>query len=143
MKKLLFAAGVSIIGLSAAFAQQVKQSAPATTTQTATTNSGPREMRRTVTPEQAAQRRTDRLSEELSLSADQKKKVYDVFLKQSNENQGRLSHDGQVDNQLKSIFNDEQNKKYDAMKANRMQMMQQRMQSARSTELKSPTPVKK
>jgi hypothetical protein len=44
---------------------------------------------------------------------------------------------------LKSIFNDEQNKKYDAMKANRMQMMQQRMQSARSTELKSPTPVKK
>ncbi len=142
MKKILFAAGISIIGLSAAFAQQIKQSAT-NTTQSGTSTNNVRESRRSVSPEQAAQRRTDRLNEELSLTADQKKKVYDVFLKQSNANQGRLAHDPEVDKQLKSIFNEEQNKKYDALKANRMQMMQQRVQSTRSTELKSPTPVKK
>lgn len=140
MKKILFVAGVTIVGLSAAFAQDVKQAEPVKSTGT----SMPARARVTdrISPEEAAQKRTDRLDKELSLNADQKKKVYDLFLKDSKENQGRLVHNQELDEQLKSIFNQEQNQKYDAMKAERKQMMQQRIQSTRSAELKSPTPVK-
>jgi opacity protein-like surface antigen len=140
MKKILFVASITVIGLSAAFAQDVKQAEPVKATRT----SSPARARvgENVSPEDAAQRRTDRLDKELSLNADQKKKVYDVFLKESKEKQGRLVQNQEVDDQLKSIFNEQQNQKYEAMKMERKQMMQQRIQSARSAELKSPTPVK-
>jgi opacity protein-like surface antigen len=140
MKKILFVAGITVIGLSAAFAQDVKQAEPAKATRTSMP-ARPR-VGEKISPEDAAQRRTDRLDKELSLNADQKKKVYDVFLKESKENQGRMVQNQEVDKQLKSIFNEQQNQKYEAMKTERRQMMQQRVQTARSAELKSPTPVK-
>src|SRR6218665_600715 len=125
MKKIFFAAGITIIGLSAAFAQEVKQTA---TPQKSTSATGLTRVRdnRNASPETAAQRRTDRLDKELSLTDDQKKKVYDVFLQQSKENQGRPVQSEAIDNQLKGILNAEQNQKYEAMKAERKQMMQQR-----------------
>lgn len=140
MKKILFVAGVTIIGLSAAFAQDVKQ----TPQQAKTTQASPTLRARNVekfSPEVAAQKRTDRLDKELTLNADQKKKVYDLFLKESKEKQGRLVQNQELDEQLKSIFNKEQNQKYEAMKSERKQLMQERVKSIRSAELKSPTPV--
>ncbi|MFA6056974.1 MAG: hypothetical protein WC756_02155 [Taibaiella sp.] len=139
MKKILFVAGVTIIGLSAAFAQDVKQTPQAKTTQASPTLRA-RNVER-FSPEVAAQKRTDRLDKELTLNADQKKKVYDLFLKESKEKQGRLVQNQEVDEQLKGIFNKEQNQKYEAMKSERKQMMQERVKSIRSAELKSPTPV--
>ena len=140
MKKILFVAGVTVIGLSAAFAQNVKQAESVKSTRT----SSPAQPRvgEKITPEAAAQRRTDRLDKELSLSAEQKKKVYDLFLQESKENQGRLVQNQELDEQLKSIFTEEQKQKYETLKAERKQMMEQRTQSPRSLELKSPTPVK-
>lgn len=140
MKKILFVAGVTIIGLSAAFAQDVKQAEPVKSSRTSF-QARPRVSEK-ISPEDAAQRRTDRLDKELSLNTDQKKKVYDIFLKESKENQGRLVQNAEVDEQLKTVFNEEQNQKYEALKSERKQMMQQRIQSTRSAELKSPTPVK-
>lgn len=140
MKKILFVAGVTIIGLSAAFAQDVKQAESVKSTRTS--SPGQARVGERTTPEAAAQRRTDRLDKELSLSAEQKKKVYDLFLNESKENQGRVVQNQELDEQLKSIFNEEQKQKYETMKTERKQMMQQRVQSARSAELKSPTPVK-
>jgi periplasmic protein CpxP/Spy len=139
MKKILFVAGVTIIGLSAAFAQDVKQ-----TPQVKTTQASPALRARNIqrlSPEVTAQKRTDRLDKELTLNADQKKKVYDLFLKESKEKQGRLVQNQELDGQLKSIFNKEQNQKYEALKSEKKQVMQQRFQSTRSAELKSPTPV--
>jgi protein CpxP len=139
MKKILFIAGVTIIGLSAAFAQNVKQVEQVKANRTAPTA---RTQDGRISPEEAAQKRTDRLDKELTLNADQKKKVYDLFLKESKEKQGRLVHNQELDEQLKGIFNQEQNQKYEAMKSERKQLMEQRVQSTRSAELKSPTPVK-
>lgn len=140
MKKILFVAGVTIIGLSAAFAQDVKQAEPTKSTRT----SYPARARvgEKTTPEAAAQRRTDRLDKELSLNAEQKKKVYDLFLQESKEKQGRLVHNQELDEQLKGIFNEEQKQKYESLKAERKQLMEERIQSPRSSELRSPTPVK-
>lgn len=140
MKKILFVAGVTVIGLSAAFAQNVKQ---AESVKSARTSSpGQARVGERTAPEAAAQRRTDRLDKELSLNAEQKKKVYDLFLQESKENQGRLVQNQELDEQLKSIFNEEQKQKYETMKAERKQMMEQRIQSPRSLELKSPATVK-
>lgn len=140
MKKILFVAGVTIIGLSAAFAQDVKQTPQVRTTQQASPTLRARNVER-FSPEVAAQKRTDRLDKELTLNTDQKKKVYDLFLKENKEKQGRLVQNQELDEQLKSIFSKEQNQKYEAMKSERKQMMQERVKSIRSAELKSPTPV--
>jgi len=148
MKKILFVAGVSIIGLSAAFAQQVQQAqqAPAKTEQQSA-ESRLRHSRTDVqptqqlSPEANAQRRTDRLEQQLGLSGEQKTKVYELFLKVSKENNGRLVQNESTDTELKKIFNQEQNAKYEAMKAERQQMMQQRT-STRSADLQSPKAIK-
>jgi protein CpxP len=141
MKKILFVAGVTVIGLSAAFAQDVKQAESVKATRT----SSPARARmgeQQASPEDLAKKRTERLDKELSLNADQKKKVYDLFLNESKERQGRLVQNDELDEQLKGIFNEEQRQKYETMKIERKQLMQQRIQSTRSAELKSPTPVK-
>lgn len=140
MKKILFAAGITIIGLSAAFAQEVKQDAPVK--RSATIQGQARQSRVEISPEAAAQRRTDRLNTKLNFSEDQKKKVYDLFLKEGKANNGRMAQSPELEKQLKAVFTAEQNKQYEAMKAERMQMVEQRMQSNRSGVLKSPTPVK-
>lgn len=141
MKKLLFAAGITVLGLSAAFAQEVKQASPANTQKNATMMRE-RGSQQKNNPEAAAEKRTERLEKELALNADQKKKVYDLFLKEAQDRKGRMVQNSEMDTQLKAIFNEEQNKKYEAMKAERKQMMQERLQTTRSSELKSPTPVK-
>lgn len=140
MKKILFAAGITIIGLSAAFAQDIKQTAPVQSAQPATQRM--REGQRSISPEGAAQRRTERLEQQLGLTADQKKKVYDLFLKQSQENQGRVIQSEETDQQLKAIFTAEQNTQYETMKAERREMMQSRTPNLRSVETKSPAAVK-
>lgn len=140
MKKILFVAGVTIIGLSAAFAQDVKQAESVKATRSSSTVRA--RVGEQASPEDVAKKRTERLDKELSLNADQKKKVYDLFLKESQERQGRLVQNDELDEQLKGIFNEEQKQKYETMKIERKQMMQQRIQSTRSAELKSPTPVK-
>ncbi|RYZ52317.1 MAG: hypothetical protein EOP49_09720 [Sphingobacteriales bacterium] len=145
MKKILFVAGVSIIGLSAAFAQEVQQ-APAKTAKPSA-ESRLRQSRASaqptqdISPEANAQRRTDRLEQQLGLSGEQKTKVYELFVKVSKENNGRLVQNESTDTELKKIFNQEQNAKYEAMKAERQQMMQQRT-STRSAELQSPKAIK-
>jgi protein CpxP len=141
MKKILFVAGITIVGLSAAFAQEVKQAAPAQAAP-ANVRGAVRQGQVQVSPEMAAQRRTDRLNSKLNFSDDQKKKVYDLFLKEGQANNGRVGQTPELEAKLKAVFTGEQAKQYEAMKAERMQMVEQRMQSTRSAELKSPTPVK-
>ena len=139
MKKILFVAGITVVGLSAAFAQDVKQAEQVKSTKTSVVRA--REGQR-MSPEEAAQKRTDRLDKQLGLNAEQKKKVHDLFLNDSKERQGRLAQNEKLEAQLKEIFNEEQNQKYEALKSERKQMIQQRIQSARASELKSPRPIK-
>lgn len=126
MKKVFFAAGIILTGLTAAFAQDLKQSTNQQTQRIQQTKQV-REMRK-VSPEEVAQRKTDRLSRELSLNEDQKKKVHDVLLKEAQDNQGRAAQRQQVNEQLKGIFTAEQNQKYESLKNEKKEMMKQRME---------------
>lgn len=124
MKKILFVAGISLAGLSVAFAQNAKleQKAPATQ------NRAARGAEAKPSPESMAQRRTDRLDKELSLTGEQKQKVHDLFLKEAQENNGRAIQRKEAEEQLKAIFTAEQNQKYESLKAQRKQLMMERRQ---------------
>lgn len=128
MKKILFVAGITVIGLSAAFAQDVKQ---AQTPAAATQQSGRAGITRS-NPEEMAKVRTSRLNKELTLTDDQQKKVYELFLKESQENQGRSLQRQEIDDQLKAILTPEQNQKYETMKTNRQNMMMKKTGRAAS-----------
>lgn len=112
MKKILFAAGITVVGLSAAFAQDVKQ----TTTAPTATKRIERPHTTKATPEVIAKARTNRLSKQLSLNSDQEQKVYDIFLKHAQASSGRSVQRDELDKQLQSVLTPEQNKKYDQMK---------------------------
>lgn len=137
MKKILFVAGITVVGLSAAFAQEVKQ-APQRVTQNTVAPRSAQMMK--VSAEEMAQKRTNRLDQELKLNADQKKKVYDLFLKESNEHRGRVSaNGGQMDEHLKGILTAEQNQQYETIKNERQQRMRERVSIKRSGVKASPS----
>ncbi|MDL2214844.1 DUF4890 domain-containing protein [Dysgonomonas sp. OttesenSCG-928-M03] len=84
--------------------------------------------RQQASPEMRAKRQTETLAEKLSLSEEQKQKVYDLNLKYANQAESTRSNDGQdrraqfrkqqeqKDAELKTILTDEQQKQYEDFK---------------------------
>jgi len=127
MKKIFFVASIAVVGLSAAFAQDKKAAAPVM--QSAQSSSGQLQRAdgvRSASPEKVAETRTARLNKEVSLTADQQKKVYDHFLKEAQENKGRAINREESSAALKALLTAEQNQKMDALQAERKQKMQER-----------------
>ena len=109
MLGILLVAGVQFTG----FAQEAEQQ--------------PRQMR---TPEERAQRQTEMLAQKLTLTEDQKKKIYDVNFKTAKQMQKfREAHDTAnvrmirtaSDAAYQKILTPEQYKEYETMKQNRME----------------------
>lgn len=144
MKKILFVAGMTVIGLSAAFAQDIKQTPAPTATSSSTTQKAiARPSVTKANPENIAKMRTSRLNKELSLSDDQQKKVYDIFLKESQQTQGRSLQRKEIDDQLKAVFTPEQNQKYEALKTERRNMLVKQPGQTRSTLQAAPASEQK
>lgn len=137
MKKVLFAAGITLLGLSAVYAQNLQKKAAAQSETSARTAQPSGRGAQTRTPEQIADAKTARLDKEVGMTADQKKKIYDILLKDAQQNQGRAALRQETDTQVKSILTPEQNQKLEARQAERKQMMQERRQSVRQGNLKA------
>lgn len=137
MKKVLFAAGITLLGLSAVYAQNLQKKATAQSETSARTAQPSGRGTQVHTPEQIAEAKTARLDKEVGMTADQKKKVYDILLKDAQQNQGRAALRQETNTQVKSILTPEQNQKLEARQAERKQMMQERRQSVRQGNLKS------
>ena len=144
MKKILFATGILVIGLSAAYAQDVKQStsAPAAKSQQATIRT--RTAARTTNPQMLAAKKTDRLAQALTLTEAQKKSINDIFLKEAQQNQGRAAQRKEVDDQIRAVLTADQAQRYEGLKQQRQQMiLQQRQQRSELKASPSKTaPVK-
>lgn len=93
---------------------------------------------RTMTPEQRAQKQTEKMQEALQLSEAQKKAVYDLNLqtatemqtarkadKEKNKQQFKAMHD-RKEAKLKTILDAGQYSKYQSLKAERMNKMKQK-----------------
>lgn len=137
MKKILFAAGISIIGLSAVYAQsqQKKEAAQAQTSTTTSAQSLRKSAQRS--PEQIAEMKTARLDKEVGMTAEQRKKVYDILLKEAKDNQGRAALRQETNDQVKAVLTPEQNQKLEAGHAERRQMMMQRREASRTGNLQA------
>ena len=96
-----------------------------------------------VDPETIAQKKTERLNRELSLSEEQQKKVHSVLLKDAQENKSRAIQRKETDEQLKAILTAEQNQKYEALKARRKQAMTEGTVPARAADRKTAPSVGK
>lgn len=136
MKKILFAAGISLIGLGAVYAQN-QQNKAAAQTQTSNSAAPATRSRQMRSPEQIADMKATRLDKEVGMTADQKKKVYDIFLKEAQENQGRAALRQETNTQVKSILTAEQNQKLQARQAERQEVMMQRKQNTRAGNLQA------
>lgn len=125
MKKILFVAGITLTGLSVAFAQEMKQDQKVA----ATRQSRSAEVVKR-SPESVAQHRVERLDKELSLSAEQKQKLNELFVKDAQAVKGRSVQRKETETQVKAILTPVQVQKYEAVKAERKQVMLQRRQQA-------------
>lgn len=127
MKKIFFAAGIAVIGLSAAFAQDQKKTTPISANQQESTAKSSRVAgARNLNPQKVAEIRTARLNSEVTLTEDQKKKVQEVFLQEAQNNQGRAALREETNKQIKAILTAEQNQKMEAAQAERNQKIQER-----------------
>jgi opacity protein-like surface antigen len=145
MKKVLFVAGIAVIGFSAAFAQDIKQSTKPTTSSSEVKQSRVTDgaAMRKADPQTIAQRKTERLNRELSFTEDQKQKVHAVFLKEIQETNGRAALRKETEDQLKAIFTAEQNQKYEAMKESRQQAIMENTTPSRAADLKTAPGIAK
>lgn len=129
MKKILLSAGVIIIALAAgsSFAQQKTNTA--TTTQQSTQATSRQEVRKAkmqnMTPEQMAQMRTDRINKDVNLTKDQEAKVHAIFLKEAQQNKGRMAERKATQEQLRAVLNKDQAQKLDEIKKERMNKMRE------------------
>ena len=136
MKKVLFAAGITLLGLSAVYAQNMQKKAAAQSETSVNAQPGRRGVQ-TRSPEQVAELKTSRLDKEVNMTAEQKKKIYDILLKEAQQNQGRAALRQETNTQVKSVLTPEQNQKLEAGQAERKQMMMERKQSSRGGQLQS------
>jgi protein CpxP len=137
MKKVLFAAGITLLGLSAVYAQNLQKKAAVQSETSARTAQPSGRNIHARTPEQIADAKTARMDKEVGMTADQKKKIYDILLKDAQQNRGRAALHQETNTQVKSVLTPEQNQKLEARQAERQQMMQERRQSVRQGNLKS------
>lgn len=84
------------------------------------------------TPEEIAQKQTNKLTKELALTEDQQKSVYDINLKYAQQNkelrQSLLKTKQQLDKrdkELKATLNDEQKAKFDELRASQREKFKQ------------------
>ncbi|WP_157977004.1 hypothetical protein [Taibaiella helva] len=139
MKKILFVAGITLTGLSVAFAQEMKQDQKVAVTRQSRNVDGV--VRKS--PERIAQHRVERLDKELTLSADQKQKLNELFVKDAQANNGRAIQRKETENQVKAILTPDQVQKYEAAKAERKQIMMQRRQQTDLQQKAAPGAVQK
>jgi len=115
MKKLLLVSGIAFFGFATSFAQE-KQVQPTTRDRS---EMGAQKM----SPDQIAAKRTERLDKMVGLTAEQKQKVNDVYLKQAKANKDRMAVKQDNQKEITSILTEDQNKKMEAMKEKRMEKM--------------------
>ncbi len=137
MKKFLFAAGITLIGLSAVYAQNMQKKAAVQSETSVKAQPTVRKATQSRSPEQVAEMKTTRLDKEVGMTAEQRKKVYDVLLKEAQQNKGRAALRQETNTEIKSILTPEQNQKLEASQAERKQMMMERRQSVRDGNLQA------
>jgi protein CpxP len=136
MKKLLFAAGITVLGLTAVFAQDKKQT-PAQVSQAQEKKPRTASAGRAA-PEKIAEIKTNRLDRQVSLNEDQKKKVYDIYLKEAQAAQGRAAQHDETEVQLKTILTADQHQKYETVKAEKKQQLLERRSEKQSEQKPAP-----
>lgn len=141
MKKVFFAAGITLLGLSAVYAQNMQKKA-AVQSETSVNAQHARKSLQARSPEQIAEQKTVRLDKEVGMNADQKKKVYEILLKEAREHKGRAALRQETNTEIKGILTPEQNQKLEARQSERKQMMMERKQTIREGKLES-SPSKK
>lgn len=136
MKKVLFAAGITLLGLGAVYAQNMQKKA-AVQSETSVNAQPARRSVQARSPEQVAELKTTRLDKEVGMNPEQKKKIYDILLKEAQQNQGRAALRQETNTQVKSVLTPEQNQKLEAKQSERKQMMMERKQPLREGKLQS------
>lgn len=85
------------------------------------------------TPEQIADKRTQRLDKAVGLNADQKERIHAIYLQQAKESKERVSVRKDDQKEIKSILSPEQNQKLKEMKQERMEKMSDRQNRMQGT----------
>jgi protein CpxP len=118
-KSILIVAAVVLSGISVAIAQekkeagQVKKAARVTATEL-------------KSPEEMAGIKTNRLDKTVTLSNEQRAKVYNIYLQEAKDHQNRAAERAQIQKQLAEVLDADQVKKMEAAAAERRQMAQKR-----------------
>jgi protein CpxP len=118
-KSILIVAAVVLSGISVAIAQekkeagQVKKAARVTATEL-------------KSPEEMAGIKTNRLDKTVTLSNEQRAKVYNIYLQEAKDHQNRATERAQIQKQLAEVLDADQVKKMEAAAAERRQMAQKR-----------------
>lgn len=131
MKKLLFIP-ILFIAILSSYAQDVKKENHRSKHRTSTER----------TPEQRAELRTKRMTEQLSLTKNQQEKVYQLSLKQAillgeqakkrQELAKLMKEENQKNNQeIESLLNPEQQKKWTELKSQQMKLRKRKVDSAK------------
>lgn len=139
MKKLLFAAGILVVGLGAAYAQS-KVATPQTQQaqkQTERTVQAERKM----DPKVIADRKTERMEKALELTPDQKAKIHAIYLEDAQQAQGRAALRQQTNEQVKAVLTEDQVQKMDAADAARKEKMKSKMQKRKAYQKAAPGEV--
>lgn len=128
MKKILFISGIVLMAGFAAFAQKqnnIQQKDRSTQQQ----------LKRNVTPNQIAEKRTQRLDKDVQLSPEQKIQVKEVYLKQAELQKERVAIRKESRNEVENILTAEQQAKYDQLKKARMEEMKDRRIERKETKM--------
>ena len=97
--------------------------------------------RKHLSPEEIAKVRTSRLDKVVSLQADQKDKVYAIYLKEAQAAKDRAARNDEARNEIKSVLNEEQNTRLTEYQKERMDKMRQRLRNAPKDHMMNATPV--
>ena len=114
MKRKILVLGIAFLGYyTISYAQERKMQQPVRQRT---------EMRaQKMSPEQMAEKRTERLDKIVGLNADQKVKVHAIYLNQAKETQERMSVRKEDQKEIKSILSADQNQKLQEVKKERME----------------------
>lgn len=118
MKKFLLTTAILSFGFGCIHAQDLQQTAATTT------NKSPVYLAN-KDPKMVAAARASRLEKELDLTAEQKQKVTDIFLEES-QNKDKAVARTEGETKIKAVLTKDQITKYDALKAQRAEAMQAR-----------------
>jgi Spy/CpxP family protein refolding chaperone len=137
MKKLLFVAGMFTLGCTATFAQDVKASAPMPASSAKMAVGAPTVSNRTMDPKAIAQMKSARLERDLSLTPEQTAKVKAIFEAQAPDPAKRMTENVETEKKIKAVLTPDQVTKFDAMRAQREEMMKARKDRAMQQQIQA------